>query len=102
MAKKADVDKLIRKMTTLGQSRGRRTALQHLGFDSAKEAELFTAIARAHPKGVAIDDERWKKLADTLTNRGYLRVVIGPHGATYRLTQSGVKHAIEAGIQEKS
>ena len=104
MAKKpkpSDVDKLIRKMTALGQSRGKRTAGPHLGFDSAKEAELFTAIARSHPKGVAIDDERWKRLADTLTNRGYFRVVIGAQGYTYRLTPSGVKHAINEGFIEQ-
>ena len=82
------------------QSQGRRAADQHLGFDSAKEAELFTAIARVHPKGVAIDDERWKRLADTLTNRGYLRKVIGPHGPIYRLTQPGVRHAVEMGLNE--
>jgi hypothetical protein len=66
----------------------------NLGFDSVEEADLFRAIANAHPKAVLINEKDWRRRAETLTRRGYLQCVIGEDGPTYRLTKDGIRHAV--------
>ena len=96
--KKTDAEALVEKVLAVGKNRAIRSGGANLGFANAREAKLFRAVAATHPSAVAINEKSWKVLADAIVQMGYMRVVIGPHGATYRLTPGGVARAKTEGL----